>query len=844
MRKGKIKLIGLSILFVISVIVISKIYNRGSTSLTTTMKEATYPIAYFRYDDQPVNYLHGYTNEMEANYMRDSLILIDENRELPLVVKNYNVEIKNISFEVRSLDTTRLIEATEVKNYKENNGTIDADLTIKNLLEENQEYILVLILQTEEDTIHYYTRIRQETTAKLEDMSKLFAFVQDFHSWTLDTGKEEQILKYLEPNASGNNSSFHYVDIHSNVKQVTFGDMDIRVLDHPRISIKEQNPIYGVFTIEYTATLVSDNGDTQYYNIVEYYRVKAAGERIYLLNFNRSMEEIFVGDNHIIDNGKIQLGIGNEEIEYKGNEKGTVVCFVKEGDLWSYNQDNQRLTKIFGFRSGEGIHERENWQQYNINIINVDEGGSIDFLVYGYMNRGNHEGEVGILVYHFDSVNNTIEEEVFIPSRKSYQVMKEEVGDLLFVNEDNELFVILNEVFYKINLNTREVEILVENIQYGCYVTSKDGKMVSWLTENEINRSREIKVLNLSNGNEYSITADGKEYLRPLGFMGTDLVYGVAREEDIVSDITGNTIFPMYSIKIVNEEKEVVKEYKREGCYVESAQIEGNVINLNRVSKGDTVFGYIGISADQIMNNRETEEKKIQLHTTVTELKATQVQIAMEEEITNKNLKVLTPKEVLLKEERTIEISDKKEEEYSYLVYAKGGVISKTNQVSNAVKLAQEQIGVVIGNNQQYIWERGNLQVRTKIEGLILEQTYTSYESLGVCLRLMCEKKGATVDAQKLLEEGKTVLSILNEYVDADILSLSGCSIEEILYYVSEGNPVIAMKDKEHAVLIIGYDELNITVLDPVTGTSYKIGLNDSREMFESAGNVFVSYIN
>lgn len=32
---------------------------------------------------------------------------------------------------------------------------------------------------------------------------------------------------------------------------------------------------------------------------------------------------------------------------------------------------------------------------YEIKIADVDESGSMDFIVYGYMNRGDHEGAGG-----------------------------------------------------------------------------------------------------------------------------------------------------------------------------------------------------------------------------------------------------------------------------------------------------------------------------------------------------------------------------------------------------------------------------------------------------------------
>ena len=96
------------------------------------------------------------------------------------------------------------------------------------------------------------------------------------------------------------------------------------------------------------------------------------------------MNQIFNSENSFAkDPTNIMLGIRDGSVEYKTNEAENVVAFVQQGDLFSYNQTNNELTKVFSFRSPEGIDIRENWNQHDIKIVSVDEAGSIDFIVYG-----------------------------------------------------------------------------------------------------------------------------------------------------------------------------------------------------------------------------------------------------------------------------------------------------------------------------------------------------------------------------------------------------------------------------------------------------------------------------
>ena len=55
--------------------------------------------------------------------------------------------------------------------------------------------------------------------------------------------------------------------------------------------------------------------------------------------------------------------------------------------------------------------------------------------------------------------------------------------------------------------------------------------------------------------------------------------------------------------------------------------------------------------------------------------------------------------------------------------------------------------------------------------------------------------------------------------------------------------PVLATLQNGEAVLIVGFNELNIVLMDPLTGTVYKKGMNDSTQWLEENGNNFITYV-
>lgn len=74
------------------------------------MQTASLPIVAMVYNEKTVNTLHGYTIDMNGKYMRDSVTPIGENRSVSFKVDMYGNVIAGISYELRSLDTERLIE--------------------------------------------------------------------------------------------------------------------------------------------------------------------------------------------------------------------------------------------------------------------------------------------------------------------------------------------------------------------------------------------------------------------------------------------------------------------------------------------------------------------------------------------------------------------------------------------------------------------------------------------------------------------------------------------------------------------------------------------------------------
>lgn len=839
MKKGIIKGIVLATVFVAAILGLSRVSNRTNEDLTRDMAYATLPVVTLRSYDMDVNELRGYTSEMDINHVRDTITPVDESRVIPIQIQVGARPVTSISYQIRSLDGEELLVDEEISDFKADRGRILTEISIPGIVDRNTEYALILLLEDAGETCRYYTRIMESEECSPKEC---IDFAVDFHEKALNPETYETLATYLEPDSTGDNSTLNHVTIHSNLKQVGWADFGGSELEPPVPRVMEMNSTYSVVLLDFVMTCLGEGGETEYYNCEEYFRIRHTSERDYLLNYERNMNQLFSGENALIYGSYLQLGIRDEDVNFLANESATAVAFEQEGELWCCNIGSSRMVQVFSFRSLEGIEKRENYGEHGIKIVSIDEEGSINFVVYGYMNRGEHEGECGIGVYHFNCVTNTIEEEAFLPSSESFQLLKSDIGSLMYENDANEFILMLGGSVYRIDLTTREVNTVLSGLSEGTYAISESNRYLAYQSEGEYNSCTRLTILDFENETDYDIEADAGEYLRPLGFMQEDFIYGCAYISDILTDRAGIVTFPMHRVVIMSTDQshEVLKEYQKPNYYVTDLYVDGYTIYLNRVTRSD--FGYAEAEQDTIMNREGNTMETVTIHSTVTEVKETEYQIDFGNTINNTSLKMIAPKEIVEEEDRTVRIDVQRQNERFY-VYAKGRVQTGADVLRVAVARADEDCGVVIGDHSEYLWKRARAAVKRAIpvnEELIAENT----TSISKCISAMLDIEDISIDVESLLNNGQTPREILaGSLKDARFMDLSGCHVEQVLYYISCGAPVFALSGANDAVLLTGYDQNSVTVYDPMVPGNSAVSFADADELFSENGNVFLTYL-
>ena len=839
MKKTIIRIAVCVVVFLASALIIGSIMNQGHNNMTMEMAPATLPMITMESGGVACNELHGNTVEMDVAYQKDCITLLGEGRQANFTVDTFGREITGISTEVRSIDGSRLIENSEVTGWKANGKSFSVSLTLKDLIDTNTQYSLTLILELEgEQKVYYYTTILWNDDVHI---SEILEFATDFHGKLYDKEMAKELTKYLESNSKlTDNGTFHKVNIHSSFQQITWGSLEPVQEDAASIRLTQISGNVASLLMDFVVS-TGEGKNKIYYNVEEYYRVRYTSERMYLLDYERTMTQI-PDTTRMYANDKILLGITDENVDMMESADGNTVVFSDMGQLLSYNAATNGLTVIFSFYGKDNADRRTLYDNHGIKILDVDEGGNVKFAVYGYMNRGRHEGETGIQIISYDNSLNTIEEEVYIPYSKSYAVLKDEMEQLLYRNRQQHVYFFLENGVYDVDLENRSAEQLVSIRQDDSLQVSENHEIIVWQEGDDINHSNQLNVRNLNTGEQTVIRAEDGEAIRPLGFMGEDIIYGVARESDIRTENSGQIFYPMYKVCISNSSGNNLKEYGQDGIYIVDCAIEGNQITLSRIQRSEN-GSYQEILNDQIMNNVEEEPGQNKVVTADIDIYERYVQIQTKTTIDTKTIKVLNPKEVVFEGGRELTL-DAVSEVSRYYVYNAYGVQGIYSAPGKAVKEAYDSSGVVTNDRGITVWLKGNRVSRNQIMAIKEESVTDQKNSLTVCLDNILRHAGITRNTEYDLAQGKTAIQILEENMTGvQVLDLSGCSLDAVLYYVNQDIPVLAILEDGEAVLVTGFNEFNVVIMEPSTGKLYKKGMNDATTWFAENGNHFISYM-
>ena len=824
---------------------------------TVEMGETSFPLVSVLTNDYEVNMMYGYSGNINIDNFRDAILPLDSDKAISVLIRQQDIVVKKLSYEVTEINSDNIVAQGSLSAMESTDEGKIAKFRLDGDLEAGREYSFKITLITDTSKkIHYFSRIKQidnpYTKEKLD-------FIMGFHNATFDSKKMDKYAVYLETNSSLAPKEFSHVTINSTRAQISWQNMKPKKISSVVPTIKEVNG--DGMSVELTYLIKSSVYDKDgkevigesIYSVKEFYRMRYFTDVVYLLAFDRTIEEIQdISQYNPLDqqpeNHYLTLGIQqNENRQVYYDETNDKLCFVDHGTLWYVALQQNKIVKVISYMDTATKYFHSGYSQQDIQVLDIDSAGNINFIVYGYINKGDYEGRVGLILYKYFAESNRIEEQAYIPMEQPYEILNRELDNFYYLSDVDVFYFSIDGVIYSYNITTRSLDVIAEDVTTDSCLLSQEGQYMVWQDSSNTKTNTKLHYLNLETGETFEITSEAGSSLQLVGAVDNNFVFGYAKTANIYTTKDGTETVPMHQLEIMDPMGKNLKTYTPKNGFVSKIVDKSNVLELTLVEKVDS--GYKEVGTDYIVSKIDNTEKSIYPYTSLvgTNNSGQNIQmvcVALPKEY-NPSSKPVSGKteNTIITEDTLVHIKSNSINELKYYAIGYGHIIDKYDTAAEAIKVANANMGTVIDTQNHIIWERGGTSTASSLSSIDGINTGGGVNSIGACISMVLKYNHIQMDAATLSKSNKTIMALLEENLNYNSVNLTGSSLEEVLYYISTRRPVIAMKSSKNAVLITAYGMNSVTYYDPAAGRFITESKEAASESFEKAGNVFVSYV-
>ena len=668
--------------------------NDGDSSSSAVKDQVPKMMA--TYGKMKTGNIYGYTNNLQENVERNTIVIIKPDRTTTFKVNENGDTIRSIRYEVKSTDDDRLVDHGKIEEMRGAGKSASFDFKANAIMEAGIEYRLKFVVTTDKhDAINYYARA---IIAKNEFVDKQVAFAKRFSDRTFEETERSDLMNYLETDPTvQSNDNLGKVTINSSYTMLLWSTLAAEKITKTNVAIKEctmkDTGPATTYTLTYQVKAKNAEKVTEKYNVWETITVFSYAGKQYVTGYDREVNQIWEANKNNLGASFIDLGIQNyDKIEHVESDNKKFIAFAINGDVYAQNVENRKFYQIYKM----GAKSSEELEMTKTKVVDIDNKGNVDYMIYGYSPAENHIGRNGISIMSYNIKSNTSKEQVFIPVKSTAELLDNQLKTLCHVG-DRTLYIMLDDTIYYANLKTQEWGKVVEHLEAGSYAVSDDGQYLAFNKYAGRDNSNSITILNLNTGEKRSLDAENGDKICVLGFSGQSMIYGLAKDKDIKK----NKFFSMYALKIVDYGLREQKSYSKKKVFIKNIDIKDGIINIKRWKNGKN------IDDDQLLDNTE-EAMAVCTFSYYTD------DIKMREEVlsfTNKlptgiNTKILPFGEVKFSDASEIEANLEKRKGDVFYVYGYGKLQSVEADRKEAISKAKRVHGLVLDKYGKKIWTK------------------------------------------------------------------------------------------------------------------------------------------
>jgi len=740
--------------------------NRSSTDTEDIAKsDANIPKLYNVIGDYYINKMYGYSDEMDTMVSDNVLSLMLDDFSMKFRIVDTNIsEIEEFDYSIRTFDTNELVESGDRKKV---DGDI-LDLRLSSLMEENKEYFLQLRLYTKEKTFNYYTRIIR---SDIDFAKKLIDMANTFSNNNFDSNNARENAMYLESDGTGNARGLEYVTLKSDYEMMSYNGMKLTPSEK-EVKLVNYNGKIGEIHFSYTA-----DSDGKSYNIEENFICKAGSQRLYMLDYTRTMNQRLSKSLQYAK--KIDLGIGNRATNIISSKSGEKLAFLADNKLFLSDSKNGKLELVYTGGNNDCI-------------LPLKFGDSLYFLSYGYNVDDTHIGDVGVSLLKYGWDSKKVSKLAFVKVDVDAASLKESINELAYMVDGGMLYLKLLDKVVGLDIASGSYVTVAENLEYGKYSISQDKSLLSWNVGDGLN------IYNFATGENKQLD-NANEVMLPIGYIGSDLVVAI-ESQNVSSTINGKSAGNIFEkLSIYNNLLELQKDYTYDNRYIDNIKVSGNRVHIDLYQYDGTNFTRAG--EDTIISNKSVKnDSRVSFYT---------------DNFRGKNYVIDSTKYI--------------ESEVSY---AKELSIDSSNTLYN-IELngayLQKMYYVYINSKLAGIYD----EPVKAIEDAYADMGFVRRNGIMVYVRAMVETLANTnFDVAQAAD-------YVHYWENDRLTRFEGITLKEAMYFITIKKPVFTFTAINNPVIITAYDSKSVTVYDINTASVQKIDINEAQSIFNSAQNDF-----
>ncbi len=592
--------------------------------------------------DTIYNRLTGYASK---NFSKDDIgytyayLPSDRRQKIYISVTPDNIE--KLSFQVRDPDNGVLVEENQVTEISEAGGKTVAVITVKDLINSGHIYNMQIKLDLKDQPagILYNTRIAD---TQGDQIDREIRYINEFTGKVFNENETEFISKATYATDSAESSNYAYADINSATSLIMWKGMSAQMQENPVPSVIHSDKDTVVLTQSYPVTYKGPGEKEERVIVNEAFTLEREGTQIEegeedtstasregeygpkLTSYERKAYETLDARDLSITKERFCMGLqADEKVQCMSSETGQYICFVNGGNLWRVcsgtGTEKGGFVRLFSFEGDDGVKtditelvdvndegKIKNVRGRNgIRILEVTDDGDVTFAVYGAFPAGKHEGESGIGIYRYYTKDKKLKEAVFIKASKNLEGMRKLVNEC-YLNDYGELYITTDSQLKKINIKNYTLETMTRKAVNDISSHSEDNSKYAYATQDYggAGLASEITVYDCDTGESRAIR-EGDEGIYLIGYMGGDLVYGVAGVDEIERNTVGTKVY-LKKIVIADKDGNEVKSYEKDGEYFSDVYIENATVAFTCYGKNDG-GGFVKKDTNRLVAREEGE---------------------------------------------------------------------------------------------------------------------------------------------------------------------------------------------------------------------------------------------